>query len=240
MNYNSIAPYYDIIMSDISYEEWINYIIDIGKIYGVKFSPAVDLACGTGNSTLPFFRKGFSVVGIDRSLQMLKVAQKKEKTINLIQADARYLPLKRTYNFVYSIFDSLNYFMQENELKLVFKNVADIIKPGGYFIFDMNTVEGIKVIAREKQLTSEDENVYSIWRHKFKDNSITLYLTLFVKEGNLYKRIDEVHRERGYEFNEVKELLTSSGLELIDGFECFSMRRPTGRTHRVMYVTKVS
>ena len=87
--YNHFAYIYDVLMDDVDYSGWVDYIERILKIYGVK--PArIDLACGTGNITIMLKARGYDVIGIDQSEDMLSVAKDKaEKALWIFPLYAR-------------------------------------------------------------------------------------------------------------------------------------------------------
>lgn len=238
MIYKDIAPYYDLLMKNIDYEKWTSYLLHITEIYSVELSKVCDLGAGTGNSALPIIDKIKDIVFLDKSFYMLLEARKKKSDGIMVVGDFRNLPLKRDFTLVYSLFDSLNYILKEEDLKICFKEIWRILVPDGFFIFDMNTIKGIKLIALENEKTEEIDNIYSIWRYKLQEDIITLYLTLFIRQRNDYKRIDEIHQERGYEPDLVNDILSSSGFEVLANYECFKMERANKNSKRIMYVCK--
>lgn len=238
MIYKEIAPYYDLLMKNIDYVRWTSYLLHIAEMYSVEFSKVCDLGAGTGNSTIPVIHKTKDIVLLDRSFHMLSEARKKKAYGLMIVGDFMNLPLKKEFTLVYSLFDSLNYILNEEELKNCFKEVWRILLTNGFFIFDMNTIKGVKLIALEGERTEETDNLYSIWRYKLQDDIITLYLTLFVKQKKDYIRIDEIHQERGYDMNIVNELLKSSGFDILANYECFKIEKANKNSKRIMYVSR--
>lgn len=224
-------------MKDIEYEFWIDYIHKIGKKHSASFDTVLDLCCGTGNSLIPMKKYARELSGIDLSLEMLKQARNKglERIVN---GDVRALPFKKGFTLVYSIFDSLNYLIVEDDLVKVFKEVKRVLVDGGFFIFDMNSIEGVKYIARQKEIVEEDDEIYSVWRYKLSGDVITLYLSVFPKNEKDGDRIDEVHRERGYSIEKVKELLMKAGFRPVVEYECFTNRLARKGSKRILYVAE--
>ena len=87
--YNHFAYIYDVLMDDVDYSGWVDYIERILKIYGVKPARIVDLACGTGNITIMLKARGYDVIGIDQSEDMLSVAKDKAESFMDIPLYAR-------------------------------------------------------------------------------------------------------------------------------------------------------
>ena len=69
--YSAIAECYDSLNSHIGYEDWAEKLKNILISYGIgKDELVLDLACGTGNITLPLSRHGYDMIGIDMSEDM--------------------------------------------------------------------------------------------------------------------------------------------------------------------------
>ena len=82
--YGQIAPIYDILMSDVDYRSWAEYILKLLERAGAKPGQSLlDLACGTGAMSLLLAGAGYSVTGMDLSPEMLKVARQKSAEQNL-------------------------------------------------------------------------------------------------------------------------------------------------------------
>lgn len=237
--FKSIAPYYDKLMENIDYEGWIKYVIDIGNLFDVKISPLLDITCGTGNSVIPFLNKDIEFVGVDNSLEMLKIARKKIPEKFFIQAEAQNLPFNSQFNLAISIFDSLNYILDYSDLVDSFRSVYSSLLEDGLFIFDVNTPYGLKTLSNRDTKDEEDDFI-SIWRNSYnkKTRIITLHLTLFVRKNNSWERIDEIHREKGYTTEEISDGLKEAGFELLGNFKCFEEAQVDRFTRRVLYVAR--
>jgi SAM-dependent methyltransferase len=202
----------------------------------------LDLTCGTGNSILPFFkRKKKSLLGVDNSIEMLKVAKGKAPSLPLVQANARKLPFSNHFNLILSMFDSLNYILKKDHLLEAFSSAKEALKDGGHFLFDMNTPYGLKCVSG-RDVREENKNFISVWRNVYdKDTkTLTLHLTLFVKKDTNWQRIDEIHKEKGYSEEEIKEGLKDLDFEVIDVFRCFEHSRPDRFTKRILYIAKAN
>ncbi len=77
-NYNYFAFYYDILTQNINYSEQCQYLCDLIDKFGCGGKILVDLACGTGSLSELMHEKGFEVIGIDNSEQMLSQAMDKK------------------------------------------------------------------------------------------------------------------------------------------------------------------
>ena len=104
----------------------------------------LDLGCGTGTITELLYEKGYDMIGVDSSEEMLQIAlDKKFETgsdILYLCQDMRELDLYSTVGTVVSVCDSLNYLLMDEDVLQTFHLVNNYLFPGGIFIFDFNTI----------------------------------------------------------------------------------------------------
>lgn len=104
-----------------------------------KEAKIIDLCCGQGRHAFLFAREGFEVYGFDLSRTLLQVAKFKNNQSGntfFIQADMRYLPAVHSFDLLLNLFTSFGYFESDSENKIVFEQFYQVLKPGGYFVFD--------------------------------------------------------------------------------------------------------
>src|ERR1700733_10192985 len=92
--YEVLAPYYDDFTAGYAYEAWIATIEERARRLGLRGSRALDLACGTGNSTGPLLDRGYSMLACDIAPGMIAEARRKypEQADSFFVADMRQLP----------------------------------------------------------------------------------------------------------------------------------------------------
>jgi ubiquinone/menaquinone biosynthesis C-methylase UbiE len=204
----------------------------------------LDLACGTGTAAVSFAKQGLKVYGVDGSVYMLNVARKKaqrEKVhIDFLHSDMRSFSLPSKVDLAVSLFDSLNYLTELDDLIMAFRRVEEHLNNGGFFMFDMNTFYGIKYSwDNSVHLSWMGEDVFIIDSNTYDENTrtATKTLTIFVKrKDELFKRIKEQHAERGYTVSEIKHALKEAGLTPLNFYECFTYVEPKPETRRVFCV----
>ena len=178
--YSSFAKVYDMFMDNVPYEEWGKYLINLLEEYGIKDGLVLDLGCGTGSITEILADKGYDMIGIDYSEEMLNVAlDKKEKSGNNIlylNQDMREFELYGTVRAIVSICDSMNYMTTEEDLRDVFKLVNNYLDIGGIFIFDLNTIHKYETIGEQVIAENRDEGSF-IWENTFYEDegAVRLY-----------------------------------------------------------------
>ena len=182
----------------------------------------VDLGCGTGTLTEMLYKAGYDMIGIDYSESMLEKAMEKRDEsgaeILYLQQDMRELSLYSTVGTVISVCDSVNYLLEKDELLKVFSLVNNYLYPGGIFIFDFNTDYKYREVLGDCVIAENRDDCSFIWENDYdSEGRINEYdLTIFLqREGELFERVTETHLQRGYQAEEMMELLEKAGLQVI-------------------------
>ena len=142
--YTSFANVYDTFMDNVPYKEWADTIVRILSEDGINEGLVLELGCGTGSMTEELASRGYDMIGVDYSEEMLEVAIKKREEsghdILYLHQDMREFELYGTVKAVISICDSINYILEKDDLLEVFRLVNNYLDPGGLFLFDLNSV----------------------------------------------------------------------------------------------------
>lgn len=224
-SYKVFASVYDMMQYDVPYSLWIEKLTEKIKSYNPAARSVLELACGTGTIALGLSQNGFYVEGCDLSEDMLTMAQEKafaaQKNIKFIMQDMKTLEMRRTYDTVVCMCDGMNYITESEDLAQVFAHVERHLNPGGIFLFDLSTQYKLKeVIGCETFAETFEEGAY-IWENQYDEDReiLEFWLTLFVKEGDLYDRAEEYHKQRSYDVETLKKLMPNGfeWLEIIDG-----------------------
>lgn len=234
-------------MDNIPYEEWAEYLSELLAEYEVTDGIVLDLGCGTGTLTELMAGRGFDMIGVDNSEEMLEIAMEKRaesgRDILYLLQDMREFELYGTVRAVISICDSLNYITEEEELEEVFRLVNNYLDPEGIFIFDFNTVYKYREILGDQTIAESREDCSFIWdNYYYEEEQINEYeLSLFLQEeGNLYRKYVETHYQKGYELETIKSLLEKSGMKFVTAYDAFTKNPPTEESERIYVVAKES
>lgn len=244
--YRELATIYDDLVAEIDYDGWFDYIMQILNKLDYQPKSVADLACGTGETTVPFANLGISSYGIDISKEMLKVAKKKteesETNIKFLEQDMKKLDLPELVDLVVCYHDGMNYILSVTELRQVFAQVYENLVPGGYFIFDLNTVNRFQTANQEEDITViNEEERFLAWETDYDSATDiwTINLTGFIKvEDGLYHRFEETHREKHYSEGEVLTTLRKTGFKVDNYYEAFTWQRPSYDSARIFYIAK--
>ena len=239
--YKEFAHIYDeLINSDIDYRAWASKILGICSEYGIDRTNYLDLACGTGNLTIEIAREFKCVWAIDLSSDMLSEAEKKMRDAHIkakfVCQDICELNLMYSFNLITCCLDSTNYILEEENFKKYLKNVYELLKDDGLFIFDINSYYKLTNVLGNNIYNYDSDDVVYIWENYLERDIVDMNLTFFVKEGQVYKRFDENHSERAYKEEYVEHVLKEIGFEIIRKMDNYEDKVVSESTERICYV----
>lgn len=243
MAYGEFAKIYDeLINEDINYDEMVERILEICNLYNVELNDYLDIACGTGNVTIRIAKYFKNIYGVDLSEDMLREAFDKFKEARIkgkiICQDMTELSLNKEFDLITSVLDSTNYIIDLNDLQNYFNGVYNHLKSNGLFIFDVNSYYKLSEILGNNIYTYSEEEVFYTWENVFEDSLLSMFLTFFVKKGDLYERFEEEHLERAYTEKELEKELKKANLEVIAKFDGYTENYVQANTERIVYVIR--
>ena len=243
MAYGEFAKIYDdLINEDINYDNMVSRIIEICNEHNIECKDYLDVACGTGNVTVRLAKHFKDIYAVDLSEDMLREAfnKLKENRIKgkIICQDMTEMQLNRKFDLITSVLDSTNYITDEDDLEKYFSSVKEHLKDDGIFIFDVNSYYKLSEILGNNIYTYSEENVFYTWENVFENDMVSMFLTFFVKQGELYERFEEEHFERAYKEEELENALSNCGLKVINKFDGYSNNKVQANSERIVYVVK--
>ena len=211
----------------------------------------VDLGCGTGKLTEILANQGYDVMGIDLSEEMLSMAierrdKLRHRTLYLCQ-DMREFELFGTAGTFVSVGDSVNYLRTDEDMDKLFRRVNTFLFPRGIFIFDFKTLHLYRDVIGDSTIAEDREECSFIWENWFDgETNINEYdLTLFIKDkdsgdkdDNVFRKFQEIHRQRGYTLEEMKSFAENAGLVWITGIDSDTGEEVTPESERILCVVR--
>ena len=228
MAYENLAGSYDRLTNDIPYEEILQFYDRILEAYGCVPETALDLACGTGSMALLLAQRGLSVIGADQSEEMLTLAAQKGMELEnppfFIRQKMQRLRLPQPVDLVVCCLDGVNYVTEPAQLQTAFQRVCKALKPGGVFIFDINSEAKFRGLDGQT-FVDEDDDVFCLWRADYDEASriCTYGMDIFNRTGKLWARSREEHLEYAYRTEELIQWLEAAGFGNI---RTYGDRRP--------------
>lgn len=242
--YGAFAEYYDSLTSNVSYDETAKYVADILSENGIKKGILLDLACGTGTMSVQMAKRGYEVIGIDNSPEMLSEAREKayeaKEDILFLCQDMCDIDLYGTVECTICLLDSLNHLESEEELQAAFKGVSLFTVPGGLFIFDVNTQYKHKYVLGNNTFVYDNDDVYCVWQNEYDDESKTveIFLDFFEEENGLYRRSSEYFTECAFSDETIRRLLKEAGFSNVKAYGELSRNAPSETEERIFYVAR--
>lgn len=245
-NYIGYATVYDISMEHIPYDKWANYIDKSLRQHGIGKGLVLELGCGTGNMTRMMADKGYDMIGIDLSEEMLSIARQRSEGRNdgilYLCQDMREFELYGTVAAVICVCDSINYMLSKEDLSKVFRLVSNYLDPGGLFIFDMDTEYLYKEVLGDNITYMDHETGNYIWENNFYPEEMIneVNLTLFVKEANsqLYSKHQETHVRKAYDLATIKKLLEDANLDFVAAYHELTDEKPRHDSERIYVIAR--
>lgn len=256
--YSALAHVYDRLNAEIDYGAWADFVERcFDRFLPSRPELVLDLACGTGSMTLALAARGYDMIGVDGSADMLSEAYNRaagQVRLLFLQQDMRAFELYGTVGAVTCCLDSLNYLLSPADLLQCFACVYNYLDPDGLFLFDMNTPYKFREVYGNNAYVLEDElvwdegteieeraAVYCGWQNRFDPESRICDFDLSIFEelpNGSYRRFDEHQQERCYELSEILDALQKSGFEFLGVWSDWSFSAPSDTTERYYFAAK--
>lgn len=239
--YTIFSEVYDKLMNDVPYEKWSENIENIWSKCGIAPSIVLDLCCGSGTMTELLSKKGYDMIGIDLSVDMLMKAREKLPKTLLLNQDMTKFELHGLVDSIVCLCDSMNYLTKETDILKTLKCCNKYLVDNGILIFDMNTKYKFQTQLGDNIFAENFENFSYIWENYFdKEENIHEYqTTFFIKnEDDTYEKFEETHYERFYDIKTMEALIKKSGLKLEAIFDENIYNKPNDFSERLYFICR--
>ncbi|MFA5561774.1 MAG: class I SAM-dependent methyltransferase [Eubacteriales bacterium] len=246
--YQALSPYYDAFNRELDYAAWADWLTRAFARYGKgQIREVLDLGCGTGKMTLELARRGFDMVGVDRSEGMLSRAfAAAEKTahgrsILWLCQDMTAFELYGTVDAVVCCLDCINHLPNETALTRCFSLVHNYLVPDGLFIFDVNSPRKFETVYANQTYALEEAGVFCVWQNDYRpaDAKCDFYLTLFEERaGGLYRRTELRQSETVYTLEQLTRCLQAAGMQLLAVTDGHHFEPPREQPERLFLIAK--
>lgn len=243
--YGTFARFYDRLNTEVDYEQRADYFCRlIGRHYGGEGRLLLDLGCGTGSLSFPLAERGWDVIGIDASGEMLSFAMQKlaafegEPRPLFLRQRMERLDLFGTVDIALCALDSINHITDPGQLAQAFRRLALFVETGGLFVFDANTIYKHQQVLDRSTFVFDEGDVYCVWQNAMCDSrTVEITLDFFEQTGEgSYRRSTECFCERAYSSEELRQFGEAAGFQLLAVYAADSFAEPKGDTQRLVYV----
>ena len=239
--YKDFAYIYDKLSFDLDYEKYADNIKNLVEKNSIKKDKMLELACGSGMLTNHFFDFYEKIDALDLSKSMLEVFSNKyqKENVSLYNYNMVDFQNENSYDLIVILLDSVNYILDENDLKKLIKNSYKNLKKDGLLIFDINSEYKMKEVFGSKSYIYEYEDIFYTWDNIKDDDIIDMELNFFVEnEDGSYQRIIENQVERYYSVGFMKNILKENNFSDIEIFDEDDMGKLKDKTLRVLFKAK--
>lgn len=239
--YTTLAESYDRLTNDVAYGEIWDYLETLLQLEGKHPKTVLDLACGTGSMSVLLAARGYRVIGVDASEEMLTMAAQKAQELEenppfFVCQRMERLRLPAQVDCAICCLDSLNYITDPTACRKAVQRVYQSLAPGGMFLFDINSEEKLRGLDGQVFL-DEDASVYCVWRAAFEaaENICYYGMDLFQRQGAHWVRSFEEHREYAYSVGQLTEYLHEAGFVNLRVYGDRSLTEPLPGEQRIYF-----
>ncbi len=213
--FTDVARVYDAIMQDVAYDDWIGFVAREAAARGWRGEGRVlDMGCGTGNATAPLVARGLEVVGLDASRDMLAVARAKLPDTLFVLGDVRDADVPGEFDLAVAVFDTLNNLLDDGDLFQTACHLRTVLSPGAVWAFDVNTSVGLASLWEDDVAEGWAGDVHYRWTHRWEPTTRRAVVEAWC--ASPFGTFTEVHEERPYDADELREVLIAAGFVSVD------------------------
>ena len=244
MAYGVFAEFYDRLTGNALYKERADYLLNVCQRFNHPTGITLDLACGTGSLTLELKRRGVDVYGIGGSPEMLSEASMKafeeELQVLFLCQKMQSIDLYGTIDTCVCTLDSINHMTNIDDVRKTFQRVSLFMNQGGLFIFDVNSVYKHRHVLADNVFVFDTDEVYCVWQNTPVDDYVEeISLDFFIPDQHgRFIRESERFRERAYETEELKAMLSDAGFSIEAIYGDMTFENPAENEQRFYFVAK--
>lgn len=220
--YQALAASYDELTVDVGYLRRADYLERQFRKSPIPVRTVLDLACGTGTMACLLAQRGYEVTATDASEEMLTQAMTKAAALTerpplFLHQTMPRLRLLEPVDAAICTLDAVNYLTRPADLQETFRRVFRWLRPGGWFLFDVNTPWKLRRMDRQIYM-DETEECLCVWRTFFseKRQTCTYQVDLFRQRADgAWDRSFEEHRERAWTEEELRQALAEAGFTAV-------------------------
>ncbi len=246
MSYGVFSEFYDALTANVSYDKVSQVLGSLLTRYGKSRGLLLDLACGTGSVSVRLAEKGYEVIGVDLSPEMLSEAQNKAysagQNILFLCQDMTALDLYGTVDAAVCTLDGLCHLPDEESVFAALQKVSLFMNPGGVFLFDVNSVYKHRAVLGNNTFVYDTDDVYCVWQNTLLSDGVTVQMDLDffepVSDAGDYVRQSERFTERAYPRETLEAMLKKAGFTVLDVFDGYSEKPAHDTSERLLFAVR--
>jgi SAM-dependent methyltransferase len=144
------------------YQDPVNYDLEFGgekdkyqfylELARSSAGEVLELACGTGLTTIPLAKAGITMTGVDISPEMLAYARLKAEglPVTFMEGDARTFESDKRFSMIYLTGNAFQAFLRDQDQIDLLTTVHKHLQPHGIFAFETRNPEGTDLSDEEE------------------------------------------------------------------------------------------
>ncbi|RNC85292.1 MAG: class I SAM-dependent methyltransferase [Balneola sp.] len=247
-NYTFLAALYDVLMEDVDYESWADFIDEIIQTHHPEAVDLLEMACGTGSLSLSLGElECYNILASDKSVKMIEIARKKPKdfnsTVDFITLDFLDIDVDQSFDCIFTVFDSVNYLMNAEQIKKFLIGASKKLNGNGLLIFDFSTPKNSLESVDYLNENEGDNGRFRFFRKSAYDPKQKIHRNEFeieeidIKTGNILQTVQEIHEQRAYSLDQMLSIVEQTPYHLVakyDGFDLIDANENSARVTMVL------
>ncbi|WP_435124012.1 class I SAM-dependent DNA methyltransferase [Halobaculum sp. D14] len=221
------ASAYDEMYREKDYEGEVSYLEALWSDLDAAPASVLELGCGTCGHGLVLAERGYDVLGVDRSAEMVerareKVAQANQAdSLSVQHGDLASFDADEPFDAAIAMFAVMGYVAETDALREALETVRRNLSPGGTFIFDTWYGPAVLDEGPETRLREIETDTGVLYRYATPTldtarQVVTVEYDLVHVDEDDHATVDEEAHEMRFFFQQEMELLTEmTGFDLV-------------------------
>lgn len=243
-NFSLYSRYYSLFYQEKDYAGEAAYVAQLIRSYLPDARRLLELGCGGGGHARHFVRGGMEVTGIDRSAEMVMLANSEPVAgFHAQRGDITGYWLNRKFDAAVSLFHVISYLTTNEALQACFQRTADHLHSGGLFIFDTWYTPAVYTQVpdiRVKTVSAEGLQVSRLATPESypDENRVDVHYGITVRDTatRTSEHFEELHRMRHFSTPEIALLAELTGFRLLRAEEFLTGDEPSVKSWSVCYI----
>ena len=243
MSYKEFSYYYDYFNYNADYDVLADRIHSWASAEKLDGKIACDLGCGTGELAIRLHEKGWDVIAVDCSEEMLDVFNDKRAELGLydiliLNQDITQLDMYGTVDLFTCTFDTVNHLNGAEDVQKLFDKVSLFMHPDGVFIFDMNSeYKHINILGNEK-FSFEEEEADCIWQNTLDTEKGRTKISIKINDKQSGEIYSEEFFEHFYSLEQIEAMLGKAGMKICRVIDGESFEDVSKTSQRYLFMVK--
>lgn len=241
---SNYSRYYDLLYRDKNYKAEADYVAQLITTYKPTAKTILELGCGTGNHAQFLSQHNYSITGVDRSVEMVKLAQAKQiPNFEAKVSSIENVELSNKADVAISLFHVISYLNSNEQLLHCFRNLHKQLNPDGIFIFDIWFTPAVYFQKPETRIKRLDDDKLKVTRiaestmnHNAQVVTVNFEIIIQDKQNGQVEFHRESHPMRHFGLAEIDLLAGQTGFRVLKSEEFLSGNAPGTDTWGVCFI----